>query len=148
MIRTRTSQVTTELHYSGKICEAKMYPSTEYWVATVLKAYGCSAGKSREQGLSSFSLTGFRGLYWIYELLHECVILQVSRTWPSQGIPCLLKSAWLQYLRRCKVGLTLYWWLGVFKVSFIQCVISVIQHIWSLLLMKHTKSVLCLTTAF
>lgn len=28
-----------------------MYPSTEYWVAAVLKAYGCTAEKSREQGL-------------------------------------------------------------------------------------------------
>lgn len=120
----------TELYFSGKSCAAKMYLSTEYWVAAVLKAYGCTEEKSREQGLSSFSLTAFRGLCWIYELLHECIILQVPRTQPSQGIPCLLKLAWLQYLRRCKVGLTLYWWLGVFKVSFIQDVIFVIQHSW------------------
>lgn len=41
----------TEFYYSGKSCEAKMYPTTEYQVAAVLKAYGCTAEKSREQRL-------------------------------------------------------------------------------------------------
>lgn len=32
-----------------------MYPSTEYWIAAVLKAYGCTEEKSREQGLFLYS---------------------------------------------------------------------------------------------